>query len=126
MLDELGDDIRLAEKDLRQAISSAPIHGRLIALRYLVARTDLSCESTSWGKSGGKRLFYQKLIKYCFRVWDTVKEILCVRSPEGQVSIDADADDSDIGAKDTRSFSWRALKEARLDNLWNTRNSMLN
>ena len=34
-------------------------------------------------------------------------------SPEGYTGEDFEEDDLDIGVKDTLSFSWRALKEAR-------------
>ena len=42
-----------------------------------------------------------------------MKEVLCVDSPEGHTGEDFEEDDLDIGVKDTLSFSWRALKEAR-------------
>lgn len=34
-------------------------------------------------------------------------------SPEGHTGEDFEEDDLDVGVKDTLSFSWRALKEAR-------------
>lgn len=42
-----------------------------------------------------------------------MKGVLCVDSPEGHTGEDLEDDDLDVGVKDTLSFSWRALKEAR-------------
>lgn len=49
----------------------------------------------------------------CAEVWQAVKGGLCVDSPEGHTGENMEEDDLDIGVKDTLSFSWRALKEAR-------------
>ena len=51
----------------------------------------------------------------CSNVWKAVAHVLCCDSPEGHVTMDFVEDEIDIGAKDTLSYSWRALKEARYD-----------
>jgi len=47
----------------------------------------------------------------CDTVWESVREMLCVDSPEGHTA--EKSDDLNIGEKDTLSYLWRALKEAR-------------
>ena len=49
----------------------------------------------------------------CSTIWDVVAKILCIDSPEGH-SVVAE-EELDIGVKDTLSFSWRTLKEARFE-----------
>ncbi len=52
------------------------------------------------------------MLACCDDVWESVRDMLCFDSPEGHTAEDLE-DDLDIGEKDTLSFSWRALKEAR-------------
>ena len=59
------------------------------------------------------REFHERIIQSCSDVWDAVKEVLCFDSPEGHVVLDPEDDEPDIRIKDTLSFCWRALKEAR-------------
>lgn len=58
------------------------------------------------------RQFHDRLVDCCSKVWEAVKGVLCIDSPEGQEEGQED-DELDIGIKDTLSFSWRSLKEAR-------------
>ena len=46
-------------------------------------------------------------------MWNVVKDVLCLDSPEGHVPTDTEEEEFDLGIKDALSFSWRALKEAR-------------
>ena len=48
----------------------------------------------------------------CCDVWEAVRNTLCYDAPEGH-GVDEEADDDDVGTKDTLSFCWRALKESR-------------
>lgn len=59
------------------------------------------------------RCFHNKLLDICEKVWDVVKDVLCFDSPEGHILDDPEDDGLTIAVKDTLSFSWRALKEAR-------------
>ena len=59
------------------------------------------------------RTLHGRLVDSCRDVWVAVKDILCLDSPEGHTPIESEIDDLDVGIKDTLSFSWRALKEAR-------------
>ena len=55
----------------------------------------------------------------CFtQIWNIVKQVLCIDSPEGNTDYDED-EAVDIGAKDTLSYSWRTLKETRYASLPN-------
>ena len=56
--------------------------------------------------------FHERLFNSCSKLWNIVKPVLCIDSPEGQGDED-DEKELDFGVKDTLSFSWRALKEAR-------------
>ena len=62
----------------------------------------------------------EQTTSYCSYVWEAVKEVLCFDAPEGHESGEADDRDLDIGAKDTLSFSWRALKESRYTSKFST------
>jgi hypothetical protein len=57
------------------------------------------------------RIFHDRLVNCCFEIWEIVKPVLCIDSPEGQGD-EEDEKEVDIGIKDTLSFSWRVLKEA--------------
>ncbi|KAI9734539.1 MAG: hypothetical protein M1834_002140 [Cirrosporium novae-zelandiae] len=112
ILVELERGVQVAKMNLRLAVSSAPIHGYLIALRYIVSQPDfysLIEESentyTSW------RSIQDRIMKFSRDIWESSWGILCIESPEGHEE-DED-DDLDIGVKDTLSFSWRAVKESR-------------
>lgn len=55
-----------------------------------------------------------KILDCCGDVWDVVKQVLCVDSPEGFEIDESEENDSGTGSKDSLSFAWRALKESRL------------
>ena len=130
LLNQLESEIGIAKRDLPRAVAHAPVHGRLIALRcvrphilrspthlgsrYLISYRnfyklwfvcDKARPEAEW------RQFQNRLFSCCADIWEVVKPMLCIDSPEGHE--DEDEKDYDIGAKDTLSFSWRALKEAR-------------
>lgn len=57
---------------------------------------------------------HQRLFRNCEDVWEVVRGVLCIDSPEGRGSEEDEMDGLDIGTKEKLSFSWRALKESRL------------
>lgn len=81
--------------------------------RYIINRSDFY--TTSFGDMGLRRWrdLHDRLLQNCSAVWDAVKAVLCFDSPEGHIVIDPEDDEPDVGVKDTLSFCWRALKEAR-------------
>ncbi len=87
----------------------------MTTLRYIISRPDFydSLADHYDTREGTWRQLNQRLFKNCKDVWGAVKGVLCIDSPEGHVSEEDEIDGLDIGTKDTLSFSWRALKEAR-------------
>ena len=59
------------------------------------------------------RKFHSQIFQKCVEIWNTVKCVLCVDSPEGHIIEVSDDTSMDVGTKDVLSFSWRALKESR-------------
>lgn len=57
------------------------------------------------------RLIHQRIISISDKIWEEVKPVLCVDSPEGHT--DEPVEDLDVGPKDILSYSWRALRESR-------------
>lgn len=49
----------------------------------------------------------------CGGIWEAVRVVLCFDAPEGTDAIEDEQEDADVGAKDTLSYCWRALKESR-------------
>ncbi|MCJ1314415.1 hypothetical protein MMC25_008097 [Agyrium rufum] len=114
-LDRLSADITIARRDLRLAVATAPLHGRFIAIRYMVECPSLSTASLGQiisSISPNWTELKRRMIHGCEETWEVVKPVLCIDSPEGHVVEDGEQDDLDIGVKDTLSFAWRALKES--------------
>ncbi|KAI9670060.1 MAG: hypothetical protein M1817_004540 [Caeruleum heppii] len=105
----------IARTDLLQAVSNTSIHGVLASLRYLYDRRDVY---DIWRHLPGseKRVWkdcHSRSIACCQVVWEAVRAVLCVDSPEGHLPSDGGLDPA-IGTKDILSFCWRALKESSL------------
>ena len=66
-------------------------------------------ESITW------RSAHDRIIVICDKVWNEVKPLLCVDSPEGHS--DEPAEELSVGPKDILSYSWRALRESRYASL---------
>ena len=83
--------------------------------RYIVRRPDFYDSLTHDFDTlpGNWMQLNQRLIRNCENVWEAVREVLCIDSPEGHSSEDDEIHGLEIGTKDTLSFSWRGLKESR-------------
>lgn len=57
--------------------------------------------------------YNERLMAICGGVWEAVRGVLCFDTPEGADMDDEEIDNIDVGAKDTLSYCWRALKESR-------------
>ena len=57
------------------------------------------------------RAIHERILFVCDRVWEEVKPVLCIDSPEGHT--DDPIEDLTVGPKDILSYSWRALRESR-------------
>jgi hypothetical protein len=97
-------------------ISSTVAFCRLTyASSYLTARNDFYQEFAAMDQMGVVewRKTHERLLRCCKLVWEAVKDVLCFESPEGHVVIETDDEVLDMSVKDTLSYCWRALKEAR-------------
>lgn len=56
---------------------------------------------------------FSRIFDYCVEIWEIVKPVLCVESPEGFEADESEDHDLETRPKDTLSFAWRALKESR-------------
>jgi len=57
--------------------------------------------------------YNERIMAICDDVWIAVRDVLCFDAPEGIKVGDEEAEDVDVGTKDTLSYCWRALKESR-------------
>lgn len=57
------------------------------------------------------RSVHDRIVWICDKVWQEVKPVLCIDSPEGHS--DEPLEDLSVGPKDILSYSWRALRESR-------------
>lgn len=80
-------------------------------LRYICSRQDFYGEVQS--KAVWRRLV-DTIFRNCKNIWQAVKDVLCIDSPEGFNFDEEEIENLGVGTKDTLSFSWRALKESRL------------
>ena len=88
----------------------------ILPSRYIISRSDLyELYTDSYGSESIERNeLNARLLRNCAEIWEAVKGILCLDSPEGHSMDDEDDGDGlNVGFKDSLSFSWRALKEAR-------------
>ncbi|KAL9102416.1 MAG: hypothetical protein Q9163_002437 [Psora crenata] len=110
---ELEQDVCAARDDLDYAILSIPIHGHLIALRYIISRTLISdlLDASEYDTSVA---LSQKLPDICRQIWAFVRPLLCADAPEGLNPYSEAISDAHDGVKERLSFCWRALKESSL------------
>lgn len=82
--------------------------------RYIISRShpQASLETENEGNASCWKVLHDRILACCDVLWESVRDVLCMDSPEGHTVEDVE-DDVDIGEKDTLSFSWRALKESR-------------
>ncbi|KAL8732092.1 MAG: hypothetical protein Q9166_003046 [cf. Caloplaca sp. 2 TL-2023] len=111
---ELDSCIKTADVNIQSAVKGKPLHGYLIAVRYLVLRYNRHCSSHELDakQSCNWREMIDELLEAASNVWKAVKDILCADAPEGH-ELEAPDGQTGIGAKDMLSFCWRALKESR-------------
>lgn len=113
ILSALENDIKIARKDIRLAVKTAPLHGKLIALRHILGSEGFYDSANSSDPDWkAHRTTNSRILECCTETWAAVKVVLCFDSPEGHDSEEGEIDDLGIGTKDTLSFCWRALKES--------------
>ncbi|KAE8149507.1 putative death-receptor fusion protein-domain-containing protein [Aspergillus avenaceus] len=113
ILMKLEEKLSLAGGLFNSSMRDAPLHGYVSALRYIVSTPDFyaSISNVSTGYEAWKSV-HARIVSMCDKIWNEVKPILCVDSPEGH--IDEPTMELTVGPKDILSYSWRALRESSL------------
>ncbi|OJJ31583.1 hypothetical protein ASPWEDRAFT_697288 [Aspergillus wentii DTO 134E9] len=114
ILKKLEDKLSLAGGLFNASMRDAPLHGYISALRYIVSMSDfysLISEPKNTAYIEWKTV-HSRITSLCDKIWDGVKPVLCIDSPEGHT--DEPVEDLNVGPKDILSYSWRALREASL------------
>ncbi|RAK77623.1 THADA/TRM732 family protein [Aspergillus fijiensis CBS 313.89] len=113
LLAKLEQKLSSAGGLFNSSMRDAPLHGYISALRYIVSTSDfyslVSEKSTNYDKW---RAFHLRIVHVCDRIWEEVRPVLCIDSPEGHT--DDPIEDLGVGPKDILSYSWRALRESSL------------
>lgn len=89
-----------------------PLHGYISGLRYIILMPHFHSLISSEKRSGSWKSIHSRIVNICERVWQEVKPVLCIDSPEGHT--DEPIEDLSVGPKDILSYSWRALRESSL------------
>ncbi|KAB8289792.1 hypothetical protein EYC80_010425 [Monilinia laxa] len=115
LIDGLEKKVKIAQKDLGQAVLIAPIHSDFSTISYIWEEIDFSRDDSEDDEFLRIRKEWEdlqsRIITSCFSIWDTVKDILCNDSPEGHIPEDVD-DVESIDTKDVLSYSFRAIHES--------------
>ncbi|KAI4284895.1 MAG: hypothetical protein L6R35_004786 [Caloplaca aegaea] len=107
LISDIEQCVASARSNLHLAVGTAPLHGYLVAARYIHGislswgvEAD-SSKDTSYSAREWVNLIH-KLLKNSVRVWDAVKGILCADAPEGYEI--GTANELTVGAKPTSIF----------------------
>ncbi|PYH49144.1 THADA/TRM732 family protein [Aspergillus saccharolyticus JOP 1030-1] len=113
LLTKLEQKLSSAGGLFNSSMRDAPLHGHISALRYIVATPNfyslVSDKTTNYDKW---RRYHVRIVHVCDRIWNEVRPVLCIDSPEGHT--DEPIEDLGVGPKDILSYSWRALRESSL------------
>lgn len=94
------------------SLRETPLHGYMSGLRYIVLMPDFYSYVSTEPDFATWRTFNNRILSICDKVWQEVKPVLCIDSPEGHS--DEPTDELSVGPKDALSYSWRALRESSL------------
>ncbi|KKK22927.1 hypothetical protein ARAM_005405 [Aspergillus rambellii] len=114
LLGKLEEKLSLPEGLFHSSLRDAPLHGYLCALRYIVSTPNFYSVIPNDGPVDGEiwRAIHSRISSCCDKIWDEVKPVLCIDSPEGHAA--EPIEDLKVGPKDILSYSWRALRESSL------------
>ncbi|KAL8970987.1 MAG: hypothetical protein Q9197_003508 [Variospora fuerteventurae] len=123
LISDIEQCIASARSNLHLAVGTAPLHGYLIAARYLIPRYKNCGHAHPNDKDQAREWvnLIHKLLENSVRVWDAVKGILCADAPEGYEI--GTANELSIGAKPTpisqafRHGDYRAFGELVFEQL---------
>ncbi|KAL1953304.1 hypothetical protein VTO42DRAFT_3034 [Malbranchea cinnamomea] len=111
LLAKLEQHVSSSDETLRTALRSTPVHGHIAALRYIVGTPNFHAIVSTNSTMPAWRVFHERIVTLCDRVWDAVRPVLCVDSPECEQDT---SNEQVVGPKDMLSCSWRALRESSL------------
>ncbi|KAJ5668654.1 hypothetical protein N7462_009724 [Penicillium macrosclerotiorum] len=112
ILGNLEDRLSSSNGLFTGTLREAPLHGYMSGLRYIVSMPDFHSLISNDSTSTFWRNVHDRILQICDNVWQEVKPVLCVDSPEGHT--DEPIDELSVGPKDILSYSWRALRESSL------------
>ncbi|KAI2469215.1 putative death-receptor fusion protein-domain-containing protein [Annulohypoxylon bovei var. microspora] len=109
VLSKLEAKLSAAENDLATAVLQAPVHGSFASLRYIWG----SLSSIKYSEIDLKTLaeLQDRAIACCWRIWNTVRHVLCDDSPEGHLPEELEEVEG-LDTKDLLSYSFRAIHES--------------
>lgn len=113
ILKKLEEKLTTAGGLFNSSMRDAPLHGYVSGLRYIILTPSFfsliseqsDAHYTEWEP------VHSRIVSISDRIWNEVKPVLCVDSPEGHT--DEPTEDLMVGPKDILSYSWRALRESR-------------
>lgn len=94
------------------AMQQAPLHGYMSGLRYIILVPDFYSHISVESNPSTWKSIHDRIVSICDSVWQEVKPVLCIDSPEGHS--DQPLEDFEVGPKDILSYSWRSLRESSL------------
>ncbi|PYH94631.1 HEAT repeat protein [Aspergillus ellipticus CBS 707.79] len=113
LLKKLEQKLSLHGGLFNSSMRDAPLHGYVSALRYIVATPDFyTLVSHGQPAHDNWKSIHSRIVQVCDRIWNGVKPVLCIDSPEGHT--DDPIEELGVGPKDILSYSWRALRESSL------------
>lgn len=115
ILKKLEEKLSTAGGLFNSSIRDAPLHGYVSGLRYIVLTPNFySLISDQSGTNyQGWESVHARTVSLCDKIWNEVKPVLCIDSPEGHT--DEPTEELSVGPKDILSYSWRALRESRYE-----------
>lgn len=112
IIKKLEEKLSTAGGLFNSSMRDAPLHGYVSGLRYIVLTPNFySLISDQSGTYQGWESVHARIVSLCDKIWNEVKPVLCIDSPEGHT--DEPTEDLSVGPKDILSYSWRALRESR-------------
>lgn len=113
ILKKLEEKLSVTGGLFNASMRDAPLHGYISGLRFIILIPDFySLISDQSGTNYNEwETTHARIVSICDRIWNEVKPLLCLDSPEGHA--DEPAEDFTVGPKDLLSYSWRALRESR-------------
>lgn len=108
-LDELEQNVAMAEKDLGHAVMTTPVHGAFAAIRCMWEVLSQSVYTDAELQLLATPQY--RIIDLCTRIWSAVSYVLCDDSPEGHLPEELEEIEG-LDTKGLLSYSFRATHES--------------